>query len=212
MNERKKPSTTKFAISIAALIACGSITIATTYALFTNQKTVNTHLVISGNIKAELYLKELKQDVLDDNGLITTKTVDLATLIDKDGNNLVVEEGKGVNLINYTDKIFAGVNIIPTMEGSAKFLLVNTGDMAFDYTVDTTKVAYDSTGSSVDSAAILDQVEWTITEDTNKRVLKGGSTELDVSYVFNDDANNNDAQLQSMDLDIIFKLSSVAKS
>ncbi len=207
----KKPSTVKFVASVLTLAACGAIAIGTTYSLFTNKKDINTHLVISGDLKAELYLKELKQDVLNGDGLIETQTVDLSTLKDSSGANLVPTDGKGVPLLNYAGKIFDNVKLVPTMCGSATFLLCNTGDVAFDYVVETTTKAYASDGNEDSQAAILSQIEWTFDIPESKQIAKAGSNEITVSYEFKNLANNNDAQEQSMDLDITFKLSSVTK-
>ncbi len=207
----KKLSTVKFVASLVTLAACGAIVVGTTYSLFTNEKDVKTHLVISGNLQAELYLKELKQDVLDEHGLIKSQTVDLSTLKDSNGKNLVVDEEKGVSLLNYTDKIFDGVKLVPGMEGKATFLLYNTGEVAFDYMIDKTIVAYDKSGKIDENAAIKDQIEWSIVAPEEKRVLKSQYDEISVSYKFIDDDKNNDAQEQSMDLDLTFKLSSVTK-
>ncbi len=207
----KKLSTVKFVASLVTLAACGAIVVGTTYSLFTNEKDVKTHLVISGNLQAELYLKELKQDVLDEHGLIKSQTVDLSTLKDSNGKNLVVDEEKGVSLLNYTDKIFDDVKLVPGMEGKATFLLYNTGEVAFDYMIDKTIVAYDKSGKIDENAAIKDQIEWSIVAPEEKRVLKSQYDEISVSYKFIDDDKNNDAQEQSMDLDLTFKLSSVTK-
>lgn len=207
----KKLSTVKFIASLVTLAACGAIVVGTTYSLFTNEKDVKTHLVISGNLQAELYLKELKQDVLDEHGLIKSQTVDLSTLKDSNGKNLVVDEEKGVSLLNYTDKIFDDVKLVPGMEGKATFLLYNTGEVAFDYMIDKTIVAYDKSGKIDENAAIKDQIEWSIVAPEEKRVLKSQYDEISVSYKFIDDDKNNDAQEQSMDLDLTFKLSSVTK-
>lgn len=207
----KKSTTVKFAASAAALVAAGGIAIGTAYALFTSERGVSTHLVISGNLKAELYLKELKQDVLDEDGLIRSQTVDLSTLKGKNGESLAPVAGKGVSLTDYDGKVFDGVKLVPTMEGSATFLLENTGDVAFDFTIETTKTAYDSEGKADSKAAILSQIEWAVEEPESKQVLKGSSKEIKVSYTFKDLESNNLAQEQTMDLDVVFKLASVTK-
>lgn len=212
VNGRMKKSTTaKFVASAAALVAAGGVALGTAYALFTSERGVSTHLVISGNLKAELYLKELKQDVLDGDGLIRGQTVDLSTLRDREGESLVPVAGKGVSLTNYGGKIFDGVKLVPTMEGSATFLLENTGDVAFDFTIDTTKTAYDPEGKADGKAAILSQIDWAVQGPESKQVTKGSSKEIKVSYRFKDLESNNDAQEQTMDLDVVFKLKSVTK-
>lgn len=206
-----KLSTFKFVASLTTLATCGVLVVGTTYSLFTSEKDVNTHLVISGNLQAELYLKELKQDVLDENGLIKSQIVDLSTLKDGSGNNLVPDKDKGVSLLNYTGKVFDNVKLVPTMEGKATFLLYNTGEVAFDYTIEKTVVAYDKLGKEDKNAAIKDQIEWKVEAPADNRVLKSQYSEISVSYKLLDKENNNDAQEQSMDLDLLFKLESVSK-
>lgn len=212
MEQNKKPSTFKFVASLATIVAFGGLAIGMTYSLFTSEKKINTHVVVSGNLQAKLYLKELKQDVLNSDGVITTQTVDLSTLKDTDGNNLVPETGKGVDLEKYSGKIFDNVKLVPTMEGSATFYLYNSGDVAFDYTIETSKVAYKADGTSDDKAAVLSQIEWTVNEPESNQVNKGVGAEITVSYKFNNSENNNAAQQQSMDFDILFKLASVKKA
>lgn len=212
MEQNKKPSTFKFVASLATIVAFGGLAIGMTYSLFTSEKKINTHLVVSDNLKAKLYLKELKQDILDDNGVIKSSTIDLSTLKDNTGASLVPETDKGVNLENYEGKIFENVKLVPTMEGSATFLLYNSGDIAFNYTIETTRTAYTADGTKDDNAAILSQIEWKVTEPENKQVNKGVGSEITVSYKFNNSESNNLAQEQSIDFDILFRLSSIKKA
>lgn len=97
------------------------------------------------------------------------------------------------------------------MEGSATFLLYNSGDVAFDYTIEITKAAYLKDGTKEDKAETLSQIEWTVAEPDSKQVNKGVGAEITVFYKFNNSENNNSAQEQSIDFDILFRLFSVKK-
>lgn len=209
--KNEKKTTGKFVAALVCILLFGGIAIGTTYSIFTNEKKINAHLEISGDLKAKLYLKELVHDVLDENGHITSESVDLATLKDSSGKALVPEEGRGVDLMNYTDKIFDSVKLVPTMEGKAVFLLCNEGDLAFNYILDSKKVAYTTDGKADENASVLSQIKWSVDEPENKQVDKGASAEIVVSYEFLDDEDNNAAQGQMMDFDFTFKIKGVTK-
>ncbi len=211
MGQDKKPAIIKLIISLVTIIAFGGVSIGLAYLVLKSDNEVKTHIVVSGNVEAKLYLKELKQDVFDGEGKITNETIDLSTLKDKDGNYLVPDKEKGVNLENYNGKIFNNVKIVPTMEGSATFYLYNTGSYAFEYSIETSKTAYKADGTLDSSAEILSQVEWTITKPESNQVSVKNGIEITVSYKFNDLSDNNLAADESMDFDILFKLSSVKK-
>ncbi len=207
-----KGSTAYLIVSLATLVAFGGVCVGTTYSLFTEDKQTNAHIQVLGDLKAKLYLKELTQDVLDDGGEIKTESIDVKTLTDKDGSALPYVAGKGVDLANYKGKIFSGVNLVPTMEGKATFLLSNEGDVAFNYSINYTTTSYNAKGEKDSSAAIASQINWTVTPtNTTTLVKKGETSEITVTYKFIDTEKNNDAMSQSMDLDIFFKLSSVVK-
>ncbi len=211
MGQDKKPAIIKLIISLVTIIAFGGVSIGLAYLVLKSDNEVKTHIVVSGNVEAKLYLKELKQDIFDGEGKITNETIDLSTLKDKDGNYLVPDKEKGVNLENYNGKIFNNVKIVPTMEGSATFYLYNTGSYAFEYSIETSKTAYKADGTQDSSAEILSQVEWTITKPESNQVSVKNGIEITVSYKFNDLSDNNLAADESMDFDILFKLSSVKK-
>lgn len=208
-----KSSTWYLVSSLACLAIFGGVSVGTTYSLFTQDKDINNHIEVSGDLNAKLYLKELKQDILDEDGLIKSNTVDLTTLKDKNGDPLTYKEGKGVDLENYTSSIFSEVKLVPTMEGSATFILSNEGDVAFNYSITKSITCYNKEGNIDTSAAIASQISWSVTPNNNvsQLVKKGQTSTITVSYKFEDDVNNNDAMSESMDLDIHFSLTSVTK-
>lgn len=193
--------------SLSALVVFASVSIGTTFALFTSSKTVTNHLTISGGVKASVYLTALSYDSLTDKGLIQSNTVDLSTYSEG------YEESKsGVDLSKYKDAIFPDTPIAPTMTGSATFTLYNTGDMAFNYTI--TPTYKDKDGNSLDASSELRrQIVFTIAdENTSTTIEKDGHQQVTVSYSFIDDKKNNDLISQSITLDLLFNVTQVTKS
>ncbi len=185
----------------------------TTYSLFTTSKSINTHLTIAGNdsIKATLYLKELKQDVLDTDGMIKEQDM-LSTIKDESGNVIAPDETTHlVDLTNYKGQIFSTVKLVPTMMGKATFVLKNTGDVAFNYTVNVTKTALNK--DDVNDTELENQLTFTTPEaQPTDPVKKGGEKEITISYKFKDDSKNNIVMDSTFSADLTFKLSSVTKS
>ena len=97
------------------------------------------------------------------------------------------------------------------MTGKATFVLVNTGDLAFDYVIEDTRKAYKADGTEDASAKIVDQVVFKSSLPEKTTLKKGESEEITLSYVFNDTDKNNDAMGESIDIDIVFRLSGVTK-
>ena len=195
--------------SLSALVVFASVSIGTTFALFTSSKTVTNHLTISGGVKASVYLTALSYDSLTDKGLIQSNTVDLSTYSEG------YEESKsGVDLSKYKDAIFPDTPIAPTMTGSATFTLYNTGDMAFNYTITPTYSATDASGESLtDLTEIKRQIVFTIADDnTSTTIEKDGHKSVTISYSFIDDKKNNDIASQSISLDLLFDVTQVTKS
>lgn len=209
----KKGTVKKFATCLTLAALFGGIAIGTTYCVFTSSKKVNTHLEIGGNdtLKASLYLKELKQDVLKDDGTILEDQDMMSTIKDSSGKTIASDERGYVDLANYTGSIFSSVKLVPTMTGKATFVLVNTGDLAFDYVIEDTRKAYKADGTEDASAKIVDQVVFKSSLPEKTTLKKGESEEITLSYVFNDTDKNNDAMGESIDIDIVFRLSGVTK-
>ena len=192
--------------SLSALVVFASVSIGTTFALFTSSKTVTNHLTISGGVKASVYLTALSYDSLTDKGLIQSTNAELSTYEGYDSSK------SGVDLSKYTKAIFPDTPIAPTMTGSATFTLYNTGDMAFNYTI--TPTYKDKDGNSLDASSELRrQIVFTIAdENTSTTIEKDGHQQVTVSYSFIDDKKNNDLISQSIILDLLFNVTQVTKS
>ncbi len=213
MSEMKKPSAWKLVASLGCIAVFGGLAVGTTYSLFTTSKSINTHLTIAGSdsIKATLYLKELKQDVLDTDGMIKEQDM-LSTIKDESGNVIAPDETTHlVDLTNYKGQIFSTVKLVPTMKGTATFVLKNTGDVAFNYTVNVTKTALDK--NDVNDTELENQLIFTTPEaQPTDSVKKGGEQEITISYEFKNDTKNNLVMGSTFSADLTFKLSSVTKT
>ncbi len=209
----KKGTAKKFVASLCAAALFGGIAVGTTYSVFTSSKKVNTHIEIGGkdSLKASLYLKELKQDVLADDGTILADQDMLSTITDSSGQTIAPDERGYVDLAGYTGFIFSSVKLVPTMTGKATFVLVNTGDLAFDYVIEDTRKAYKADGSEDATAKIVDQVVFKSTLPESTTLKKGESQEITLSYVFLDKEDNNEVMSESIDIDLVFRLSGVSK-
>lgn len=212
MAEKKTP-VWKFVASLGAIALFGGIALGTTYSLFTSSKKVNTHIQIADkdSIKASLYLKELKQDVLASDGTIEKDHDMLSTITDSSGATISPNNDGYVDLTDYKGSIFSSVKLVPTMTGKATFLLKNNGNIAFDYVIQDTRTAYLADGTKSETAKILDQVTLATDIPENATIKKGEEAEITVSYVFKDSEDNNDVMSQTIDLDLVFVVSSVTR-
>lgn len=195
----------------AALLLVGAA-VGTTYALFSSQKKVNAHLTIGQGVKAGLYLTSLTRDEIDQStGRPFEKNVELSSYA-SDGKNVYDKDVGGVDLSLYKESVFPQVKIVPTRGGKAEFTLINQGDIAFTYELSRTKKAYDSDGKELaQKAAILSQIHFTLDDEDNSVVEKGGKKKFSLSFKFIDDEENNLVQGQSLDADISVHVVQVTK-
>ncbi len=212
MAEKKTPAW-KFVASLGAIALFGGIALGTTYSLFTSSKKVNTHIQIADkdSIKASLYLKELKQDVLASDGTIEKDCDMLSTITNNSGEIISPDKNGYVDLTDYKGSIFSTVKLVPTMTGKATFVLKNNGTIAFNYVIQDTRSAYLADGTKSETAKILDQVTLATDIPESTTVKKGEEAEITVSYVFKNSEDNNDVMSQTIDLDLVFVVSSVTK-
>lgn len=203
MNEAKKKAI-ELGIAAGSVVLFAGAAIGGTFALFSSEKAVSNHLTVSSGIKAGLYLTSLSQDILDERGLIESKAVDLKAYKDGDGASAYDADKGGVDLSRYDGDIFQAGYIVPTMRGEATLRLYNLGDIAFDYEITTSIKAFDANGNTLTDAAVLTQVEWSVspTGKSSSPVLKSSSSEIKVSYLFKNADDNNLAAGQTISMDI----------
>lgn len=210
---------------IGAILASGlfaSVAVGSTLALYSTQKTVNNHLV-SGGMEAELYLLELKNDVLNNDGTLTLDnpvdltgydgyTAETISYVNHDTSAQSSHAG-GVDLETYTGEVFAVENIVPTMKGSGLFLIKNAADtesndsVAFTFNVEVTN----ATGG----AKLIEQVDIDIknaTWDANTVLKSGEGLSFSIEWEFKDLETNNDAMDQTINFDIKVTCTQVHRS
>lgn len=210
---------------IGAILASGlfaSVAVGSTLALYSTEKTVNNHLV-SGGMEAELYLLELKNDVLNNDGTLSLdQPVDLtgyngytnATInyVNHDTSAQGSHAG-GVDLETYTGEVFAVERIVPTMKGSGLFLIKNAADtetndsVAFTFDVEIT----DPTGGE----DLIDQVDIQIkgaSWNANTVLKSGEGLPFSIEWEFKDLNDNNDAMNQTINFDIKLTCTQVHRS
>ena len=210
---------------IGAILASGlfaSVAVGSTLALYSTEKTVNNHLS-SGGMDAELYLLELKNDVLSNDGTITKDvaidlseydgyTADTISYVNHDTSAQSSHEG-GVDLATYSDEVFAVDNIVPTMKGSGLFLIKNTAStetadsVAFTFGVEIT----DPTGGE----DLIEQVDIDIKHAnwaTNPTLKSGEGITFSIEWEFVDSEDNNDAMDQTIEFDIKVTCTQVQRS
>lgn len=194
--KKKKPSIAKLFVALGSVVLFSGIALGSSFALFTSKKEVSNKLTVASGIKASLYLTELRQDVLDEDGTIKNVNKDLSTYGDAYSTDT-----KEVDLSKVTASLFTG-DIVPSMKGSAKLKLVNEGDIAFTYSVNTTETAKKGTEDVSDT--LKEYLSWSVTYDSEAlTVKKNESKEITISYTFSSDASNDAQGLEySLDLSI----------
>lgn len=208
----EKKTKAKLVSAIIGSVVLLGVSVGTTYALFSTEKTITNHLTIGGGLKAGLYLQSLVQDKIDaSTGLIAESTADLSQYVTSDGTSCYDSDKKAVDLAKYDGEIFNNIVIAPTMKGSATLRLYNLGDLAFTYQVNTTKTAYDKDGNVDADAKALDQIVFDF-DYTLATVEKGKYTDIVVSYEFLDTNENNEAMNQSIALDLVINTTQITRA
>ena len=119
-------------ISAAIILLCVVIITGATFALFTEDKTITTHLQ-AGGLDVQLYRDSYSYTVLDSDG--TLKTISGGTR--KDFTKPVDE-----NFFGFKGTKTEKFKIVPESTFSADLQLVNNGTTAFTYDID---IVYDKT-------------------------------------------------------------------
>ena len=201
---------TKILVSVFSAGLFASLVVGSTLALYASEKTVNNHLV-SGDMQAMLYLKELKNDVLENNGHITEDVaVDLSGYAGYEENLSYVDADEqtvafnGVNLSTYDDEVFQVEKIVPTMRGSAEFIIMNNGSdsasdsVAFEFQIELKNKEGDA--ELVDQVEVtLENAEWS---GNDNYVESQHGHSFTVKWEFLDQDDNNDAMNQGLSFDI----------
>lgn len=191
-------------MSVMTVMLCLTIVAGGTYALFSDQVTLTTHLK-AGTL--DITLERIK---------LVTKTIDNSSGYLKEN----IPNYEIVNFSKPTDRnvfdIDSGHKIVPGCSYAATLKLTNNTDVAFAYWIeiinrdlnglelaDQLKIAV-KIGEGEEASEILSKGLMVGSASDPIGVLtKTNSTVFDVSLVFRDLANNNDAMNQSLNFDVV---------
>ncbi|MBE6141485.1 MAG: hypothetical protein E7175_01390 [Erysipelotrichaceae bacterium] len=179
--------------TVMSALMFASVAVGSVLALYQSNKTINVHLK-AGSLSAKLYLVSIVRDEVDETGhWVADKDVDLSQYVGYD-------QDKGVDLSVYSDSIFDDILLIPGMKGKANFKLYNTGNIAFNYTVDAVNISGDQ--------VLFDVLEISYPQ-TSSSLNKGDNASFSVSYLFEDKGvdeegvgKNNNAMGKNVTFDI----------
>lgn len=200
----KKSSVVVLAL-VTALLALALI-MGITLALFNDRAEVTNHLQ-AGTLKVELYRDSLESVRLNEEGLL------VATAKDTESKDFTGSSNE--NIFEIKD----GEYVVPGSAFTAGMRLVNVGDVAFGYWIEL-KVTVDGK----ESQALAEQLKLSVTPESGSAlnttfaanefklgsdeapvatVLVGEEGKFTVTVVFDNNDNNNDAQLGQVSFDLI---------
>lgn len=210
MNNKKKVKVFLYSSILFLLITC--MVAGISYALFTDEVKVENHLVKSGNLDIALKRTALEYTQLDSDGYLQTGT----------NNNVVDFTETNLGDQNIFDLNDNNNTVVPGSYFTAKLVLENRGNVAFDYTVEIKMLTEDGEAAN----ALASQLKVTITDEqgnvvgepkmlselndtqscvVNQGHMKGSETShtFNVKVEFVDVAENNDAKSQEAAFDLI---------
>lgn len=156
-------------ISLVTILLCLILSVAGTFALFSDEVSIKTHLK-AGNLKATLIRTTYSYSALDDDGYLATTSAP--------------EERKNINA-NTLDNVFdltEDTLIVPGSVLSATFKITNNDDVAFDYTVKL--IAVNSEGVELEEQnVLLSQLSISVTDSVGTNDLAEDATSLEVAGV-----------------------------
>lgn len=200
--EKKKNVKRGLIASMAIIVLCLSIAVGVSYALFTQDMTVNNHLR-AGKLEATLERVSLEYTQLTDEGVLKAVT----NTTKKDFTN-----ASGENVFDFDE---AANLIVPGSYFDATMKLSNLGDVAFKYSIGIDLVEGDP--------ELAEQLQLTLTYSGGSKTVKLGELangltidvdtinagesahSFNVKVEFIDSAANNDAENQNVKFDLFVK-------
>ena len=193
-------------VSSITIMICVALLVCGTYALWSKQTTLETHLV-AGKLDLKLERTKLTKTALDDNGYLaeTTDTATLDLTSASDANVFGIEE----------DEL-----IVPASSYEAELKITNTGDVAFKYDIviklgeidehlkDQLKVSVNNGTSKALSE--FGEVDGSVV--VSNSVVKSGNSTFTIKIEFEDLDTNNDAMEESVDFDLVVKAVQLTKA
>lgn len=191
----------KLLLACLTVLACIALIVAGTYALFTANPHVTNHLA-AGNLTATLTRDNLETVLLNENGNLTKTT---------DPNDVDFTGATEETLFGLKD----GTVIAPGCSLKADMILSNKGSVAFTYWIE---IVLNSDSNELAQQLEVQVVagEKTVTQSLSEGPTLGSegtpigtvtltapTAAFTVTVTFKDDPNNNAAQNQEVDIDLI---------
>lgn len=187
-------------VSSITVMLCVALLVCGTYALWSKQTTLETHLV-AGKLDLKLERTKLTKTVLDTDGYLAETTDN--TVID-------LTSASDANVFGITD----GELIVPASSYEAELKITNTGDVAFKYDIviklgteidehlkEQLKVSVDNGEGKALSE--FDEANGEVV--VSKSVVKSGNSTFAIKIEFEDLDTNNDAMEERADFDLVVK-------
>ena len=187
-------------LSMVTLLLGVALVVGGTFALFSDQATVNNHLA-AGELKVGLFRTSYTQYVLGTDGRMT-ETTDATTRVDLRTDNA---------------KLFVAEKAVPTSYYSATIEVSNLGNVAFDYGA---RVVWTDDTENDEDQIIAEQIRITVTVGTTQKaqftlaectgndvalgsILAGHAAQsFVVKAEFLNDESNNEAMTATVDFDL----------
>ena len=187
-------------IAIITIMSCVSLLVCGTYALWSQETTLETHLV-AGKLELKLERTSLSKTTLDSNGYLTTTTDD--TVVD-------LTKASDVNVFGIAESEL----IVPTSSYEAKLKITNIGDVAFKYDI-VIKLGADCDEHLKNQLKVSvnneDKGYLSSFNETNgsiivsNDVVKSGDASFTIKIEFENLDTNNEAMEESADFDLVVK-------
>lgn len=209
----EKKNKVLIATSVLAILAVGGISVGVTTALF-SQKTKSKVHINAGSLDVGFFMTKMEYDIINDEGIVETKTIIEDDLKTKYGAEVYSETYKGVDLSLYEGD-FTIEKLYPTMGGKLSFLVVDLSDIAINVTMDGTKTGQMYVKETATYRDMTEQelamLEVTTPWLTETLVKKGASITGDVTFTLSGDAGDT-FQLCKYSINTIINATQVVKS
>lgn len=203
--ERKRR---KLLLSCITILLCITLLVAGTYALFSDSVVLKNH-ISAGDLDITLYRTKLVSNTLDEDGFISPFT-------DSQRINFSNGSPQGTNIFGLDEE----VKMVPCTSYVATMEITNNSDVAFGYYIEFVLTQENQT---LDNQDLLEQISISI-KAGNKTISQtlsasdkklgsdtapvgvvtiGSTAEFEVTLMFEDSEDNNDAMGQEVYFDII---------
>lgn len=195
------------------IMLCAATIVGGTYALWSDNVQVKNHLS-AGTLNVELKRTSLTKTYLDGT---TGELIDFTDDTEVDFSGSTTENAENSNVFGLNDYgTEAEEKIVPNSAYKVRLKLINNGDVAVDYVVkiDLTSTSNDlagqlkvqvadGDGTLVDKGYLSQYTQNGLAEISSGSLIKGGNAEFTVKITFESGEDNNSAQSQTAEFDLL---------